>query len=88
MLNETKYYNPWSTDPTFVNLGELKIGADVYDLYALESSGDISFGARYGDKASEYLSGVAFHRNRKWRLYGSSLPVTTAMARYFANHGE
>jgi len=79
-----EYDNP--ADLTFVNLGKLKIETDVYGLYALEASEDISFGARYGNDASKHLGGFAFRENGKWELHADNLPVAVAMARYFANH--
>jgi len=88
----SRYTNPWTTSPDFVDLGPYDIGyldkpTDRYDLYALiQDAHCISFGARYGNEDHEYLSGEAFKLpNGTWELYVSR-ELAIAAARYFANY--
>jgi len=56
-----------------------------YDLYALgKNPEEISFGARFGNEHTDYITGFAIRKGLKdYDLFGA-LPVMVAIARYFA----
>ncbi len=64
------FTNPWSNDPTFTNLGVVRVtnhqtsNITRFEMYSLLTSKDVSLGlsnvslgARYSNEDSEYISG-------------------------------
>ena len=97
---EIRFVNPYASRPDFVFLGHYDMGyigddrggtfISRLDLYALTDSHAngkwISFGARYGDEPSEYLSGEAVRgEDKQWVIVGGDA-INRAAAVYFANH--
>jgi len=79
--------NRFSTSKGFKYLGQHNNGSNQYDLYAIVNpSGNIDFGARYGEEDSQYLSGE-FVMDKDGNHFLSVSNITAiAAARFFANH--
>ena len=83
-----RYHNPQAKTKGFTPLGVLETGDGMelrYELYALPAStpNEITLGARYGNRESDYVSGYAYRYHNEWQIMGG-LPIAVAAARFFA----
>ena len=84
------YENPWAVEEFFVDLGQFVYEGVYYDLYARLDNlpHEVRFGARYGNKDHEYISGFAnYDELAEWQFFGS-LQVAVAAIRLFANRHD